>query len=268
MRTFFAIALFVFASAVNAQTAGVVNVTVTPASGNSPLAQSVTWSTTPVATSCVASGGWSGNKAASGTAALPAVTDDTSYTLTCAWPGAAGSALITWSAPSTNTDGTALTNLASYKIVYGTSSTNLSQSLAVSNPGMLSGTVNNLTGGTTYFFAVRAVNALGTESGNSNVTSKAIVGGTPPTASKTVTVTVNKVPSPPTDTTVIETTAYNVVPNLQRFTFERGSRVGTVKLGAACDEARATSDGYSVISRNSQVNPRPATGTVLVAKCG
>jgi hypothetical protein len=75
-------------------------------------------------------------------------------------------------------------------------------------------------------------------------------------------------PTPPTNLTVVETTAFNVKPNLQRFAFERGTRAGTIRLGAACDESRVTSDGYTVISRPSQVIPRPQTGVVLVAKCG
>jgi hypothetical protein len=75
-------------------------------------------------------------------------------------------------------------------------------------------------------------------------------------------------PNPPTDVRVIETTAFNVKPNYQRFAFERGTKAGTIRLGAACDESRVTSDGYTVISRPSQVIPRPQTGVVLVAKCG
>lgn len=74
-------------------------------------------------------------------------------------------------------------------------------------------------------------------------------------------------PSPPTNTTVVEPIAYNVKPDYQRFAIVRGARAGTIRLGAACDEARVTADGYSVISRPSQVQPRPAAGTVLVARC-
>ena len=75
-------------------------------------------------------------------------------------------------------------------------------------------------------------------------------------------------PNPPTNLTVVETTAYNVRPNYQRFAFERGTRAGTIRLGAACDESRVTAEGYMVISRPSQVVPRPQSGVVLVARCG
>ncbi len=75
-------------------------------------------------------------------------------------------------------------------------------------------------------------------------------------------------PNPPTNTVVVATTAYNVKPDLQHFAFVRGARAGTVRLGAACDESRITNDGYTVISRNSRITPRPAQGAVLVARCG
>lgn len=74
-------------------------------------------------------------------------------------------------------------------------------------------------------------------------------------------------PNPPVLKT-IDAVAYNVKPDFQRFAFVRGAKAGQVKLGSSCDESRQTSDGYMVISRLSQVTPRPATGTVLVARCG
>ena len=49
----------------------------------------------------------------------------TNYTLTCTW--GTGSATVNWTAPTTNTDGTPLTNLAAFRVYYGTSSTSLTQ---------------------------------------------------------------------------------------------------------------------------------------------
>lgn len=261
-----AISLLLFGTAALPQNA--VNLAVTGAGAGSvtPVA---TWSTSPAGASCTASGGWSGSKNASGTnVTLPAITSTTSYTLTCAWPGSAGTAQIAWTPPIENTDDSALTDLAGYKILLGPSATNLNQSATISDPAARSASIGSLTPGSTYFFVVRAVNAKGTESANSLAVQKLIVGGAPVTASKTATVTVDKVPDPPTGVTVIETTAYSVRPDLQRFVFLRGSRAGTVKKGARCDESRRTEDGYNVISRLSQVTPRPAEGTVLVARCG
>lgn len=79
-------------------------------------------------------------------------------------PTASSSAVtINWMPPTENTDGTALTNLSGYDIHYGTSSGNYTQSITVSNPGIATYVVDNLTPGT-YYFSVAAVNAEGTES--------------------------------------------------------------------------------------------------------
>jgi hypothetical protein len=246
-----------------------VTLTVTPTSGNGSVTPSATWSTSPAgATGCVASGGWTGNKAASGTQALSAITSTTQYSLSCTWPGAAGSAHITWTPPTTNSDNSPLTNLAGYRILIGTSATNFTLQATVSDPAASSGNVGGLTPNTNYFFTVRSVNSDGVESANSNVAQKLITGGSPPSASASATVTVNKVPSPPTNTTVVETTAYNWRFDPERWAALRGAPAGSIRKGAACDESRMTDDGYTVISRPSQVRPRPAPGVVLVARCG
>jgi hypothetical protein len=84
-----------------------------------------------------------------------------------------GNATVSWTAPTTNSDGTALTDLASYRILYGRATNTLDQSAQVNNPGLTSYTVENLAQGT-WYFAVVAVNTAGTTSDPSNVTSKAI----------------------------------------------------------------------------------------------
>jgi hypothetical protein len=70
---------------------------------------------------------------------------------------------INWQPPTENTDGTPLTNLAGYNIHYGTASGNYTQTISVSNPGLATYVVDNLSPGT-YYFAVAAVNSAGTES--------------------------------------------------------------------------------------------------------
>jgi hypothetical protein len=84
-----------------------------------------------------------------------------------------GGATLSWTPPTSNTDGTALTNLAGYRIAYGTSSTALTQTIQVANPGLSSYTLSNLAPGT-YYFAVRAYTSSGTESNNSNVQAKTV----------------------------------------------------------------------------------------------
>lgn len=78
-------------------------------------------------------------------------------------PTATTGITINWQPPTENTDGSALTNLAGYDIHYGTSSGNYTQSISVSNPGIATYVVDNLSPGT-YYFAVAAVNSSGTES--------------------------------------------------------------------------------------------------------
>jgi hypothetical protein len=87
---------------------------------------------------------------------------------------ATGSASISWTAPTTNTDGTALTNLASYRVLYGRTANSLDQVADVNNPGLTTYVVENLMVGT-WFFAVVAVNATGSESDISNIATKVVL---------------------------------------------------------------------------------------------
>ena len=86
---------------------------------------------------------------------------------------AVGSATLSWTPPTQNTDGSALTDLAGFKIYWGTSQANLPNVVTVNNPGITSYLVENLVAGT-YFFAATAFDASGNESTRSNVASKTI----------------------------------------------------------------------------------------------
>jgi len=87
--------------------------------------------------------------------------------------GATGSATLSWVAPTQNTDGSALGNLAGYRVLYGKSSSSLDQSIDVANPGLTMYVIDNLTSGT-WYFAVKAYTSANAESANSNVASKTI----------------------------------------------------------------------------------------------
>ena len=80
---------------------------------------------------------------------------------------------LSWTPPTQNTDGSALTNLAGYRISYGTSPTALTQRVQVANVGITRYTIDNLSPGT-YYFAVSAYASNGTESENSNVATKIV----------------------------------------------------------------------------------------------
>jgi hypothetical protein len=84
-----------------------------------------------------------------------------------------GSATVNWTPPTSNADGSALTNLAGYRIHYGTASNSLTQTVQVANVGLTSYTLTNLTGGA-WYFGVSAYTSGGQESALSNVASKQI----------------------------------------------------------------------------------------------
>lgn len=84
-----------------------------------------------------------------------------------------GAASLSWTAPTQNTDGSALTNLSGYRIYYGTSSGALTQTIQLNNPSVSTYMVENLSPAT-YYFAVRAITSAGAESALSNVTSKKV----------------------------------------------------------------------------------------------
>jgi hypothetical protein len=86
---------------------------------------------------------------------------------------ATGSATLSWSVPTQNTNGTPLTDLAGYHIYYGTSPGAWTSTITVLEATETSYVVAGLAKGT-YYFAVVAFNAEGTDSPQSNVGSKTI----------------------------------------------------------------------------------------------
>lgn len=86
---------------------------------------------------------------------------------------ASGSATLSWTPPTTNSNGTTLTNLAGYRIYYGTSPTSLTRTVTLSNAGLTRYMVSNLSAAT-WYFSIRAYTSTGTESANSNTVSKVV----------------------------------------------------------------------------------------------
>lgn len=88
-------------------------------------------------------------------------------------PPGDGTATLSWEAPTTTTTGASLTNLAGYRIYYGISEDDLSQTIQLAGVGLQTYVIDNLGQGT-WYFAVRAVTSAGVESGLSNIVSKTI----------------------------------------------------------------------------------------------
>lgn len=85
-------------------------------------------------------------------------------------PAGTKSITLSWKAPTENANGSALTNLAGYRIQYGTSPAALSKTITINSVGRTTEVVTNLASGT-YYFAILAYNAAGAESKLSNVVS-------------------------------------------------------------------------------------------------
>jgi hypothetical protein len=84
-----------------------------------------------------------------------------------------GVATLDWTAPTTNTDGSALTDLAGYHVDYGSNPTALDTHVDILGTGLTTLVIEPLAPGE-WYFAVRAVNAEGTSSAESEVVAKKI----------------------------------------------------------------------------------------------
>ena len=84
-----------------------------------------------------------------------------------------GSATLNWIPPVQNTDGSVLTDLAGFKIYYGTSQGTYPNQVTINNPGVTMFVVDNLTPDTWYFVST-AFNTSSRESDFSNVVTRKI----------------------------------------------------------------------------------------------
>ncbi len=147
----------------------------------------LSWSSSN-ADSCTASGGWGGRKSLSGSERISGLTTDARFTLECTGTGgttrqvvmvsvtaqqSSGSALLSWFAPTENTDNTPLEDLAGFRIYYGTATGNYSETIDVPTAGVTEYMVENLAPAT-WYFVVTAYNSLGIESAPSKEVSKTI----------------------------------------------------------------------------------------------
>lgn len=87
---------------------------------------------------------------------------------------AVGTATLSWSAPHTNADGSPLSDLAGFRVYYGTAHGKYSKSITVNSPSALRYTIENLPAGNTYYMTVTAFDTSGNESAASTEVSKSI----------------------------------------------------------------------------------------------
>lgn len=171
----------------------------------------------------------------------------------------AGEARVSWSAPTQRVDGTALTNLAGYRLLWGAAPRTYTSEVLVNNPATLTYTVTDLGPGTVYF-AVTAFDATGLESAYSAEVSKEFVEA--PVA-----------PPVPPDAVVTGTTGspqpvYVILQGGGNITLVP---VGTVPAGTPCDGAQAVRDANGVtafpVPESSVEWAGTARRSVVLAQC-
>ncbi len=163
-----------------------VTLSANPASVVMDGSTTLNWNSTN-ATGCTASGDWSGSKPTSGSQAISSLTTNSSFNLSCNGAGGTanesvnvtvvlssdGTALLSWTPPTENTDDSTLTDLAGYKIYYGTSPGSYSNTEIINNPGLTSFLIESLASAD-WYFVMTAFNSSGVESSYSTEVSKTI----------------------------------------------------------------------------------------------
>lgn len=144
-------------------------------------AVTLSWSANNV-TGCSASGDWSGSLPAAGTRVVTAGPEQRNFSLTCAGPSGSVVSIVSlavtqvvtasWARPTTNSDGSPLTDLAGYVINYGSSSGEYTESVVISNPATLSADLLLSPG--SYFFVIVSENSAGVQSKYSSERSKVV----------------------------------------------------------------------------------------------
>lgn len=254
-----------FATAAHAQTCTVGGqatcFTSSKTAGESPLATTLTWNVVG-ASACTAGNtpGWTGTVPTSGTRNLTGISRTMTLTLDCTAPATAGKMRLTWTPPTQNTDGSALTNLAGHIISYGTAAGALNQTRSVPlSVAVNEYTLDGLTAGT-WFASLQA--AAGDCFPTTLVTCHVSLPS--PTVSKAVTTTPGgnlpqlsillepfTVPKAPANVTA-EAIAYDIRQDSTGKLLAQ--RIGVVRPGTVCaSEDQRTVDGvvYSRVDRGT-----------------
>jgi hypothetical protein len=100
--------------------------------------------------------------------------------LLCPLFASAGSLTVTWQPPTRNDDGSALTNLAGYRLYYGNAANTLDKSVAVNVPTATSTIIDALPAGV-WFVSMTAISSTGVESVRTTPVSKTLAADPVPT---------------------------------------------------------------------------------------
>lgn len=173
--------------------AGTLTLSASTTLSESGAIPTLTWTTTPAANRCEAAGAWSGPKSPGDSEILPAITASTTYRMTCYWGNT--TAPLSWTPPTKNTDGSPLTNLGGFRILYGSAADALTRTIGVPGAGVREYVVRDLSPGK-WYFGLKAFNTTGQESDISAVVSTTL-GET--SLERALEVVVNPNPNPPTD---------------------------------------------------------------------
>lgn len=135
----------------------------------------LTWTSTH-ADGCQAGGGWAGVRAVNGSAVVGPINGMTTFSLSCSGSGgnamqmvsvvALGQVSVNWVAPSENVDGTPLSDLAGYRIYYGTETRSYDDSLVIDDPNATGHSFAATSG--EYYLSMTALDLDGNESAYSN----------------------------------------------------------------------------------------------------
>jgi hypothetical protein len=88
-------------------------------------------------------------------------------------PATSGSAALNWTRPTQNTDGTALTDLAGYRVYFGLSPSGPMEAREITDPSATSTSIAPLGAGT-WYFAISSFNKAGVESARTGTVSLTI----------------------------------------------------------------------------------------------
>ncbi len=159
----------------------------------------------------------------------------------------AGEATLSWTAPTQNEDGSTLTDLAGYRIYYGTSQATMTTQIQIANPGLLTYVIPNLAPAT-WYFNMTAYTTSNLESAHTNFVTKIIE----PT-----------IPNPPPDLYILGTDVYTLTKQRDSISF---LKVGTAPAGTKCITSQYA-NGYYVIPRASVAFTGTVRPEVVFAQC-